>query len=319
MKEGEIISSDKSKESALEQRTAHHLKLLNCPHCNAPIDYSLGETLFTCKYCGYTFTMIKEGEYKEIAPGKHFMLLNNYNETEIQEVARDWMRKGILKAGDLAERSEFTEMELKFVPIWFVNVSADSTYHGQIKIEEVEKRTRPSPKPGEPPIEEEIKRVRWEEADGDLSDVIDWKVLATKGMGLPLGKVELLVANKNPFNIENVPPGAKLINGDVDEKLAKEEAESGIRNHHHNIASGEVDKLLSIETNVQVGEAQLLTVPFWFTQYKYKKKLYSIILNGSSGEVVEGAAPIGKYDILMIAGIIIAIIIIILAVILWPK
>lgn len=308
------------KNISLDQRTSQPLRLLNCPHCNAPIDYSLGETLFTCKYCGYTFSMIKEGEYKEIAHGKHFMLINNYNETEMQEVIRDWMRRGILKAGDLAEKSEITEMELKFVPIWIVNVSADTTYYGKKKIEEVEKRTRPSRKPGEPPIVEEIKKVRWEDKSGHFSDVIDWKILATRGMSLPLGKVKLSVARKIPFNIENVPPGSKLINGDVDEKLAIEEAESGIRNYHHGMASGEVDQLLSINTNVQVGEAQLLTIPLWFIRYKYKNKLYPIISNGSSGKVIEGKAPMGKYDILMIAGIIIAIIVIIIsAIVLWPK
>lgn len=304
----------------LDQQAPQHLKLLNCPHCNAPIDYSLGETLFTCRYCGYAFSMIKEGEYKEIAPGKHFMLVNNYNETEMQEVIRDWMRKGIFKAGDLAEKSEITNMELKFVPIWIVNVSADTTYYGKNKIEEVEKRTHPSPKPGEPPIEEEIRKVRWVDKSGRFSDVIDWKILATKGMSLPLGKVKLSIARKIPFNIENVSPGAKLINGDVNEKLAKEETESGIRNYHHDMASREVDQLLSINTNVQIGEAQLLTIPFWFTRYKYKNKLYPIVLNGSSGKVVEGKAPMGKYDILMIAGIIIAIIVIVaLAIVLWPK
>jgi rubredoxin len=304
----------------LDQRSSRHLKLLNCPHCNAPIDYSLGETLFTCKYCGYTFSMIREGEYKEIAPGTHFMLVNNYNETEMQEVTRDWMRKGIFKAGDLAEKSEITKMELKFVPIWIVNVSADTTYHGKEKIVEVEKRTRPSSKSGEPPIEEEIKKVRWVDKSGDFSDVIDWKILATKGMSLPLDKIELSVAGKIPFNIENVSQGAKLINGDVDEKLAKEKSESGIRNYHRDMASKEVDQLLSINTNVQVGEAQLLTIPFWFIRYKYKNKLYPIVSNGSSGKVVEGKAPMGKYDILMIAGIIIAIIVVvILAIALWPK
>jgi len=318
--DGAVIMEITREEYLATLGASEQLKLLKCPHCNAPIDYSIGETLFTCKYCGYTFSVIEEGEYKEIAPGKHFMLVNNYNETEMQEVIRDWMRKGILKAGDLAEKSKITEMELKFVPIWMVNVSADTTYHGKKKIVEVETRTRPSPKPGEPPIKEKIEKVRWEDKSGHFSEVMDWKILATKGMSLPLGKVELSVARKIPFKIENVSPGAKLINGDVDEKLAKEEAESGIRNYHNERASREVDQLLSIDTNVQVGEAQLLTVPFWFIRYKYKNKLYPVIFDGSSGEIVEGKAPMGKYDILMIAGIIIAIIIIIiLAIIFWPK
>jgi len=286
------------------------LQLLNCPHCNAPIDYVLGETLFTCKYCGYTFSWIKEGEFKEIALGKHFMLINNYSQTQMNDFVYDWMRKGFFKAGDLAEKSEIIETTLKFVPIWLVNIRADTFYRGKKKIETTETRTRLSSEGTQ--VAETIRKVSWVDKSGDFSDVEDWKVLGVRGMILPLEKVELWVAGKLPFDIKNVSPGAKLINGDVDEELAKKEAESGMRNKHTRRASSEVDELLSINTNVQTGEAQLLTVPLWFIRYKYKNKLYSIIADGASGRIIEGKAPTGRYDVLVVAAIIIAIIVILL-------
>jgi len=286
------------------------LQLLNCPHCNAPIDYVLGETLFTCKYCGHTFSWIREGEFKEIAPGKHFMLINNYSQTQMQELVFDWMQKGFFKAGDLAQKSEITEMTLKFVPIWLVNVRADTVYRGKKKIETTETRTRPGAKGAK--TVETIKRVSWVDKSGDFTDVEDWKVLGARGMILPLEKTELSVATKVPFDVKNVSPGAKLINGDVDEELAKKEAEAGIRNLHARRANSEVDELLSINTNVQVGEAQLLTVPLWFINYKYKNKLYPIISDGASGRIIEGKAPVGKYDVVLVTAIVVAIIVILL-------
>jgi hypothetical protein len=290
------------------------LELIKCPHCNAPIDYVLGETLFTCHYCGYTFSMIKEGEYKEIAQGKHFVVINNYSRTEMEEVLRDWMRKGVLKAGDLAEKSKLIEMELKFVPIWLVNVSAETTFRGKKKIESVETRTLDKGR------KETIRKVRWEDKSGEFSDVIEWKVLASRGMRLPLDKVELSVASKVPFDIENVSPGAKLINGDVHEELARQQAESGIQSYHRDKASREVDQILEIESNVQSKDAQLLTIPLWFVRYKYKNKIYSIIAEGSSGKIVQGEAPMGKFDIALIAGIIImTVVAIIIGVLFWPR
>ena len=139
---------------------SEHARLLNCPHCNAPLDYSLGETLFTCKYCGYTFSIIKEGEYKEIAPNKHFMLANKYSQKEMREVIHDWMKED-WKPEDLVERAEITEMELRFVPIWLVNATAETSYYGKKRIETVERRTRRIPmgerRPSRP---EERPRVR---------------------------------------------------------------------------------------------------------------------------------------------------------------
>ena len=167
------------------------LQLLNCPQCNAPIDYVLGETLFTCKYCGYTFSWIKKGELKEIAPGKHFMLINNYSQTQMRGLVLDWMRRGFFKAGDLAEESEITETSLKFVPFWLVNVRADTVYSGKKKITTTETKTRSGP--GGAPATETFRRVSWVDKSGDFSDVEDWKVLAVRGMILPVEKLELLV------------------------------------------------------------------------------------------------------------------------------
>ena len=139
-------------------------------------------------------------------------------------------------------------------------------------------------------------------------------------MRLPLDKVELSVANKIPFDIKSVSPGAKLVNGDVHEDLARQQAESGIQNYHRDKASREVDQILSIESKVQSKDAQLLTIPLWFIRYKYKNKLYPIIAEGSSGKVVQGEAPMGKYDIALIAGIIIiAIVAIIIGTLFWPR
>lgn len=286
------------------------LQPLSCPHCNAPIDYILGETLFTCKYCGYTFSWIIEGEFKEIAPGKHFMLINSYSQTQMRDLILDWMRRGFLKAGDLAEKSEITEMTLKFVPIWIVNVRADTVYRGKKKITTTKTRTRTGA--GGARVKETTTEESWIDKSGDLSDVEDWKVLAARGMILPLDKVELSVAGKMPFEIKNVAPGAKLINGDVNEDLAKTEAESGIRNQHARRARSEVDQVQFINTNVQVGEAQLLTVPLWFIRYRYKGKLYSITADGASGRIIKGQAPMGKYDILMIAAIVAVVAIIVI-------
>lgn len=285
-------------------------QLLNCPHCNAPIDYVLGETLFTCKYCGYAFSWIREGEFKEIAPGKHFILINNYSEPQMRDLLLDWMKTGFFKAGDLAEKSEITEMTLKFVPIWLVNVRADTVFRGKRRIETSSTRTRHG-RDGRP-ITETYREVHWVDKSGDFSDIEDWKVLAVRGMVFPVEKAELQVAGKIPFDIKNVSPGARLINGDVDEELAKREAESGIRNMHAQRARSQVDELLSINTNVQVGDAQLLTIPLWLIQYRYEGKLYQVIAEGASGRIIEGKAPMGKYDIIAVVAIMLAVILIVI-------
>jgi len=64
------------------------LQLLNCPQCNAPIDYVLGETLFTCKYCGYTFSWIKEGEFRIIMWRKQPIFILKRNSEMLEKTNR---------------------------------------------------------------------------------------------------------------------------------------------------------------------------------------------------------------------------------------
>lgn len=243
------------------------------------------------------------------------MLINNYSQTQMHDLVLDWMRKGFFKAGDLAERSEIIETTLKFVPIWLINVRADTFYRGKKRIETTETRTRPGPTGSQ--VSETVRRVHWIDKSGDFSDVEDWKVLAVRGMVFPVDKVELQVVGKTLFEIKNVSPGAKLINGDVGEDLAKTEAENGIRNMHARRVRSQVDEVLSIKTNVQVGEAQLLTVPLWFIQYRYKGKLYPVVAEGASGRILEGKAPMGKYDVLTVVALVVAVIAIIIFILLF--
>lgn len=167
-------------------------------------------------------------------------------------------------------------------------------------------------------VEETITRVRWEDSSGQFKDDLEWKVLATRGMRLPLEKIPLLVERKIPFEIESVPPGAKLINGDIDMESAKRRAESGVQDLHRSKATGSVDKLISVNTNVQVGDAQLLTIPLWFIRYRYKNKSYSVIADGSSGQIIEGQAPRGIPRILKIAGMVLASFVGMVLTILYP-
>ena len=56
-----------------------------------------------------------------------------------------------------------------------------------------------------------------------------------------------------------------------------------------------------------------------FIQYKPIQKEIAIA-EGSSGKIVQGEAPMGKYDIALIAGIIIMIVVaIIMGVLFWPR
>ena len=63
---------------------------IKCSHCGAPIPFQPGEIVATCKYCGYT-VVIETGKAFTF---EHSMLLNRYDQTQIEEPIKEWMREG---------------------------------------------------------------------------------------------------------------------------------------------------------------------------------------------------------------------------------
>ena len=99
---------------------------IKCPHCGAPIEFRPGEILATCKYCGYT-VVIETGKTFDY---EHSLLLNSYDQTQVEEPIRNWMREGFLKPQDLAKKAKITEKNLIYLPFWVVSVEAESSYKG---------------------------------------------------------------------------------------------------------------------------------------------------------------------------------------------
>ena len=85
---------------------------IRCSHCGAPVEFKPGEIIATCKYCGFT-TVIETGQTFTF---EHSLLLNQFNETQIEEPIKDWMRSGFLKPSDLARKAKLLEKNLVYLP-----------------------------------------------------------------------------------------------------------------------------------------------------------------------------------------------------------
>ena len=131
---------------------------IRCSHCGAPVDFTPGELVATCKYCGFT-TVIETGQAFNF---EHAMLLNSYSPEQIENLILDWMRAGFMKPGDLAKKSKVTERTLIYLPFWVVTAEATTKYKG------IFERIAP-------PIVKE----------GEIKKEYNWLVLARAAAGFP--------------------------------------------------------------------------------------------------------------------------------------
>jgi hypothetical protein len=241
---------------------------IRCSHCGAPVEFKPGELIATCKYCGFT-TVIETGEPFNF---EHSLLLNKYDQNQADTLIKDWMRSGFMKPSDLAKKSKILEKNLVYLPFWVVSAEAKTTYKGIF-----ERIT--------PPI---VK-------DGKIEKEYNWLVLAREAAGFPAREYDVPLEGKIPFDFRKIEGFAKVLNSEITRDEALELAKQQIEALHRFLLKQEVDKIVEINTEINVKQAVYLHAPVWFVKYEYKGQAYQLILDGAAGMALKGDIPSSKF------------------------
>ena len=237
---------------------------IRCSHCGAPVDFTPGEIIATCKYCGFT-TVVETGQAFTF---EHSLLLNKYDEAQIETPIRDWMRSGFLKPSDLAKKSKITEKSLVYLPFWVVSIEAKSTYKG------IFERITPS-------------IVK----DGTIEKEYNWLVLAREATEFPTREYDVPLDGKMPYDFRRIEGFAKVLNSEIDRDEAVALAKQQIEAHHRFLLQQDVDKIVEVRSDFNVKQAVYLHAPVWFIKYEYRSKSYQLLVDGATGTVVKGEIP----------------------------
>jgi len=237
---------------------------IKCSHCGAPISFQPGELLATCKYCGYT-VVIETGQTFTF---EHSLLLNAFDQVQVETRVRSWMREGFMKPSDLARKAKLTGRELIYLPFWVVSVEARSSYKG---------------------IFERITPAAMKE--GVIEKDYDWLVLARKATEFPTREYQVPLEGKIPFDFRRIEAFAKVLNSEIDKDEAEEQAKAEIEGNHKFLAQQDVDKIVEMKTEIEVEETVYLHAPIWFIKYEYKGKDYQLIVDGATGVAIRGDIP----------------------------
>jgi hypothetical protein len=244
---------------------------IKCSHCGAPISFQPGELLATCKYCGYT-VVIETGQTFTF---EHSLLLNAFDQVQVETRVRSWMREGFMKPSDLARKAKLTGRELIYLPFWVVSVEARSSYRG---------------------IFERISPAVMKE--GVIEKDYDWLVLARKATEFPTREYQVPLEGKIPFDFRRIEAFAKVLNSEIAKDEAEEQAKAEIEGNHKFLAQQDVDKIIEMKTEIKIEETVYLHAPIWFIKYEYKGKDYQLIVDGATGVAVKGDIPSTGFGIL---------------------
>jgi LSD1 subclass zinc finger protein len=307
--------------SAMEEELSH-TREISCENCGAPLEYMEGEAVITCGFCGTT-TMLAGYDNIVVVRSQH-MLPPTVDRGQVEVCARNWLSRGFFKASGLKRGASITSVESLVLPYWIVRCSATTMWRGQ------RKKTRTTGSGDDKRTE-----TYWEPVSGRFSEDYTWPVYAREnreefwgvtnlepgkrcvfpdwgGFILRVGgskrspNVDLL-AGAEDFDLEAVK-GMRLVNGQIVQERAERQARDRIVELHAQRAEGKATRITDCDTTVDVLGVDLVYLPMWEIRYGYRGSAYHVLVNGHTGEVVSGEAPVGKwakalvFDVFMAVG-----------------
>ncbi len=243
---------------------------LSCSHCGAPIPFEPGEILATCKYCGYTVVVDTGKDFSF----EHSVMMNRYDQMQIEQPIKDWMNSGFLKPSDLGRKSKIVETSLNYLPFWIVSVDVKGSYKG------IFERITPAV----------VK-------EGKIEKEYNWLVLARKAAAFPTREYDVPLQGKVPYDFRKIESFAKVLNSEVSQHDAVELAKQEITEHHRYLLQKDVDRIIDLKIDAEVNQIVYLHAPIWFAKFEYKGKLYRLLLDGATGAVIKGDIPPSGFGI----------------------
>ena len=120
-------------------------------------------------------------------------------------------------------------------------------------------------------------------------------MLAREAAGFPAREYDVPLEGKIPFDFRKIEGFAKVLNSEITRDEALELAKQQIEALHRFLLKQEVDKIVEINTEINVKQAVYLHAPVWFVKYEYKSQAYQLILDGAAGMALKGDIPSSKF------------------------
>ena len=295
---------------------------LKCPNCGAPISPKFGEMVITCEYCGSGITLGNSG-WTSIS--KQTMLPINFAEKDPMMVKiHDLMDKGFLHR-HVQEQSTLQEMTLSMVPYWIVPVSARTSIVATDMLQQTAQtattaallgvvfggfgggmgggggfRPRRAWVPALPPLHLGLGTARLGAFFGggmyggggarkaeEMDNNYDFPIVALKALTEYQPRDYLFnLSQRTLFDVTKVPKGIPVLNGDVGEEDAKNQAKTFVDQVQSQKAHEKYHMIQQMHTDMDVGEAELLHAPIWFSRYDHKGERIVLVFDANSGMLI---------------------------------
>lgn len=274
-----------SEDSTIEVLTVH------CESCGAETTMEENQTGGACPFCG-TPVVAQKKSSKMIQPES--LLPFKITKKESREAFKTWIKKRWFAPNKVKKFASADGFSGVYIPFWTYDSDTVTSYTGQrgeyyyvtesYTDSEGKSQTR------------QVRKTRWYSASGVVRvNFDDLLVLGSKN--LPKKYADRL----EPWDLENLKAfkpeylaGFKTESYGVDLKEGFQDAikqmESPITTAVRRDIGGDEQRIFRKNTDYRNNTFKHLLLPVWISSYRYKEKLYRILINARTGEV-QGERP----------------------------
>lgn len=270
-------------------------KDLKCPSCGAPLQPDFGDAVLTCQYCGGTVSLAGTG-WKSV--NRHTMLLPQIIDPDSAlKIVKGSMDTGLFH-GHRFEESKVAEQKFQFVPYWIVPSSATTnlTYQdvavsagstvGTMAVGallgDALSRGR-----GNTFIPIMAGPVANPTRQDQITGSYQFPVVAIKGyMQYQPKNYQFNLETRQLYKKDGLPGGATVLNGDLGEDSAQQAARAYVMQVQADAAHRKHHMVSSLQTQVDVGEPELLHAPIWYFSLDHKGSNVVLLVDANAGRVM---------------------------------
>jgi len=121
----------------------------------------------------------------------------------------------------------------------------------------------------------------------EIADNYNFPVVALKALFEHQPKdYQFSLEERTFFDVTKVPKGVKILNGDVGEDGARNEAKALVAQLQSEKAHQQHHMIQQLHSDVNAADVELLHAPIWFARYDHQGTKIALVIDANSGGVI---------------------------------
>ena len=268
-------------------------RLFTCQQCGGHTVLSPGQTSNTCPFCGSAALVAAADDADLIAP--HALIPMKQTAVEIAERVLTWLGRDFFAPDDLAKLARNNRLYPVYVPFWRFSLTATLIWRAQTS-------------------SGRDKRWKWE--DGETTFFFD-DFLQPGARALPSNVLSAI----GPFDLKGLvrfqpeflagwPAGSydvPLAQASLDTRTAVVR-DASKQLWSKALPGAHIATLQVLRPEYSSQTFQLVLLPVWVGAYKYRDKIYRVLVNGQTGKVA-GDRPADRLKVVLLIALIAAVLV----------